>query len=436
MKTTNRTLGALLASSLLAPQLAFAAGYQLNETAASATGRLSAVAATTKDASSIFYNPAGITNVKNTDIQLGLTLFLPTAAYEGAGFASVNPAGTSARYDAVAEVVPVPNFYFAHALTDKAYVGLGMYTPYGLGLNWGEDQKFVGRTTIQEISLQTVFFTPTIALKLHDRVSIAMGVSIVPAAVYLRRTLGAEDNSQVLFPAEVYGSEGTVQLSGHALGVGATAGIQATPIDNLKLGLTYRSAVALEFTGQAHFTIPNTAPTFVRANFPDGTVATSATLPHSFQLGIGWEKGPLTIEADANLTLWAAFDKLDIYFDTKLPTTKLSAPRDWKAAPTFRLGGQYDFGKMGSVGLRGRLGAGFDVSPIPDATIDPTLPDNSRILFSGGLGLLFGPVNFDASYMGVFVLGRDVEANENFAKASYPGRLISVIGVSAGIAIN
>lgn len=435
MMTTNRTLGALLASSLLAPQLAFAAGYQLNETAAAATGRLAAVAATVNDATSIFYNPAGITNVKNTDIQLGLTLFLPTAAYEGTGFASVNPAGTSARYDALAEVVPVPNFYFAHALTDKAYVGLGMYTPYGLGLNWGDDQKFVGRTTIRESRSRRCSSPPTIALKLHDRISIAMGVSIVPASVFLRRTLGAEDNGQVLFPADVYGSEGTVELAGHALGVGATAGIPGDPIDHLKLGLTYRSAVALEFTGKGHFSIPNTAPTFIRANFPMEPSRPRPPCPILSSSESAGE-GPLTIEADANLTLWAAFDKLDIYFDTKLPTTKLSAPRNWKAAPTFRLGGQYDFGKMGSVGVRGRLGAGFDVSPIPDETIDPALPDNSRILFSGGLGLVFGPVNFDASYMGVFVLGRDVEANLNFAKASYPGRIISVIGVSAGIAIN
>ncbi|MFO0724916.1 MAG: outer membrane protein transport protein [Myxococcota bacterium] len=436
MMTKNRTLGVLLAGALLAPASAFAAGYQLNETAANATGRLTAVAATVDDASAVFYNPAGLTNIKGTDLQLGVTLFLASGAYEGTGYPAVNPAQTSQRYDTLTTALPVPNFYLGRALTDKAYIGFGVYTPYGLGLNWGDDQKFVGRTTVQEIELQTVFFTPTIALKLHDRLSIAMGVSIVPASVYLRRTLGAEDNNQVLFPADLYGSEGTVQLSGHALGVGATVGIQATPIDHLKLGLTYHSAVALEFTGNAHFNIPATAPVAIRANFPDGTVSTSATLPHSFQLGVGWAKGPLTIEADANMTLWAAFDSLDIYFDSRLPTAKTSAPRNWKASPTFRLGGQYDFGKLGAVGVRGRLGAGFDVSPIPDTTVDPTLPDNARILFSGGLGLLFGPVNFDASYMGVFVLSRDSTSSVNFAAGTYPGRLISVIGVSAGIAFN
>ena len=58
----------------------------------------------------------------------------------------------------------------------------------------------MGRTVAQQVSLRTFFITPVMALKLSERVSVALGVALVPATVYLKRTLGASDNQEVLFP--------------------------------------------------------------------------------------------------------------------------------------------------------------------------------------------------------------------------------------------
>jgi long-chain fatty acid transport protein len=367
------------------PLVAWANAFQINEHSAGNTGRNNAVVATVDDPSAIFYNPAGLTNIEGNEAEVGLSMIRPTAEYQGPGLPSTRPPGAdSVDQRTTTGFLPAPHAYIARALSPKAFVGFGVYVPYGLSLAWGPDSNgdaFVGRTSAQEISLQTLFLTPAIALKLSDQVQVAVSVSLVPASVYLRRTLGASDNGQVLFPASQYGSEATVQFNGTAFGVGANAGIIVTPIEHLKLGLSFRSAVGLDFSGKVHFNVPATAPASIRQQFPDGAVTTQVTLPHVFSLGVGWVDGPLTVEADLNYTLWSSFDQLRIDFAQSLPQASTANHYNYNNVPTLRLGGEYRFDVLAV-----RLGVGYDWTPVPDTTVDPTLPDNNRFLISAGIG--------------------------------------------------
>lgn len=415
----------------LIPSAAMAAGFQINEHSAPATGRAGAVVATIDDPSAVFHNPAGLaqSDKKDTRIQVGLTLIRPRGEYQGAGFESTRPAGeTSVIQPADSPFVPIPNAYLARKLSEKAYVGFGFYAPYGLGISWADPENFVGRTVVQELSLRTFFLTPAIALKLSDDISVAVSVSLVPSTLYLKRVLGATDNGQVLFPKSTFGSEGTVELAGSAFGVGANAGVQFRVIEHLRFGLAFRSAVGLDFSGRAHFDIPETATPSLQNNFPDGDVTGELTLPHSFLGGIGWVDGPLTIEASARVTLWQSYDELRISFKTEKPAKSSVSPRDWQAAPTFVLGGQYTFAEAYTA----RLGVGYDVTPVPDTTIDPTLPDADRFLFTAGFGAKFDPISIDVSYMGLILGTREAPNSVNFP-GTYNGGMVHLLGVSAGV---
>ncbi len=421
----------LLALGLVAPQVAFGAGFQVSEHNARATGRSGAVIATVDDASAVFYNPAGMTGVKGNQILLGLTLIRPKSEYEGAGPPGVGgPPGT---YGTTGNFVPVPNIYLARELSSRAYVGFGFYAPYGLGIEWEDPDTFVGRTVVEELSLRTFFFTPSIALKLADNVSIGVSVSLVPATVYLKRTLGATDNLQPLFPRSQWDSEGRIELSGSGFGVGANAGIQATFLDHLKVGFSFRSAVGIDFTGNADFQIPEAVPTSVKANFPDGPVNAEVTLPHSFALGFGWVDGPLSVELAANLTLWESYDKLQINFESGLPSPSSSSPRNWTATPTFRLGGEYAI-DLGGISLVPRAGVVYDISPAPASTVDFTLPDNDRFSFSVGVGAKFDPINVDLGYSGILIMERENTESVNAPGGGvFVGNMAHVMGVSAGV---
>jgi long-chain fatty acid transport protein len=433
------TLRKLSCVSVLVSSHALAAGFQINEHSAAATGRCSSVVATVDDPSAIWHNPAGLAETEGTQFLLGATLIVPEGKFYG-DYDPVTARATGAgveEFDAASTPVPVPNAYISRALSSKAFVGFGFYLPYGLGLKWDEPDTFPGRTVVQEISLRTFFLTPTIALKLSDMVSVAVGVSLVPATVYLKRVLGATDNGQVLFPTSVYEKEGTVEVAGSAFGVGANAGLQLTFIDHLKLGLAFRSAVDLSFSGDANFDIPADAPAEVRANFPDQTGTAEITLPHTFLLGIGWAEKEWVLEASAQLTLWNSYDELTLNFDTGRPTPSSSSPRDWKPVPLLRLGGEYRVDLGDGYLLPVRLGVGYDITPVPDSTIDPTLPDASRILATAGLGFDMGVFHADVAYMFLHLLKRTIAppGNLNFVAGDYANTQVHLLSLSLGVRI-
>src|SRR5688572_30889353 len=94
---------------------ASAAGFQINEHNAAATGRASSVVATINDPSAIWHNPAGLANVEGTQFLVGGTLILPEGKYNGIGIASANATGEALEWDANSTPVIVPNAYVSRA---------------------------------------------------------------------------------------------------------------------------------------------------------------------------------------------------------------------------------------------------------------------------------------------------------------------------------
>lgn len=428
MKMLNRPPGQgfVVLAAMLAPQAAWAAGFQINEHSALNTGMASSVVATVDDASAVFHNPAGLTSIEGTEFQVGSNLIVPHGRYTGPGLPGTGGTGPDGQ-ELVNDPVPVPYVYAARALSDKAFIGLGFYLPYGSGLEWRNADEFVGRTQLRDLALRTFYFTPSVALKLNDMISVAVGVSLVPATLLLRQEVGATDTQEPLFP------QGSLaEISATAFGVGANAGIQLTLIDHLKIGFVYKSAVDLSFSGEVNFTVPEDAPLEVRANFPDQTGNGDITLPHSFGLGLGWEQGPLTAEIGAQLTLWESYEELRLNFDTGLPAPSQASPKDWENVFLFRLGLEY---RIGDLALR--AGGGYDVSPIPQTTADFTLPDNDRIFYSLGVGYDFGVVRADIGYMGLWLQERELTSdNVNIpAGGTFNGGFAHVASLSFGISI-
>ena len=123
-----------------------------------------------------------------------------------------------------------------------------------------------------------------------------------------------------------FGSDvGSVTLGGDGFGAGGHAGVLYAPpaLRGVSFGLTYRSPVAIDFSGDADFD----APEAYRGSLPpDGPVATSVTLPWS--LGFGVQVAPLAelqLELDGSYRDWSSYDSLDI----ELPG--LAAGQDFKA---------------------------------------------------------------------------------------------------------
>lgn len=340
-----------------------ASGFHIDEQDARATGRAGAVTASARNASTIYYNPAGIAELEGLDLEGGVSLVAPRARFR--------PAEGGSETSASADNFFLPQVYASYRLDRRLALGIGLNSPFGLSLSWPASSP--GRAVVRDISLNTLFIMPTVAVNLSrwaPGLSFGVGGDLVPANVSLKR--------DILFGSDV----GTVALSATAFGVGGRAGLLYRPrgLEQLSLGLTYRTPVKLSFSGTANFD----APAAYRASLPpDGDARTKVTLPQTLDLGVAfapireWE-----LELDVNWLGWSSFDELSLQLPAN-QTTVLN--RDWRNTVAVRAGTEYTYDERWS----GRLGFVWDQGPVPRRTLDFQLPDVNRVDLSVGAGAAF-----------------------------------------------
>src|SRR5437763_11643968 len=113
----------------------FGLGFRIPNQDAEATAKGNAFVATADNPSAIYYNPAGITQIQGAEAQFGLHVISVNSHFEAA-------AGGSS--DTKFEIQPVPQVYCVLPLENAPKdhpiaLGLGLYVPFGLGIQWPGD---------------------------------------------------------------------------------------------------------------------------------------------------------------------------------------------------------------------------------------------------------------------------------------------------------
>src|SRR5208337_2985775 len=94
--------------------------------------------------------------------------------------------GATAQTDT--SLQPVPQIYYVHSFTNVPIsVGLGVYAPYGLSLNWGNNAPF--NTVAESGSLMYVCFNPVIAWRVNQTLSIGIGPTINYSQAKLKQAI-------------------------------------------------------------------------------------------------------------------------------------------------------------------------------------------------------------------------------------------------------
>ena len=266
--------------------------------------------------------------------------------------------------------------------------------------------------------MQTIFLNPTIAWAPLEWLSFAAGFDAVVATVELERGID--------FVSET----GSLRAAGDTWGFGGNAGVMVRLLGGrLGFGVSYRSAVRLEFEGRADFTVPDAFASMME----DQPIRSDVTLPHTISIGVAYAPVPLvTLSLDALVTTWSTFKKFGLRFpedEGKPEDERLTQfdPRSWKDSFSLRLGVELH---PPVEGLDLRLGFVFDRSPSPANTLSPSLPDSDRVDVSAGAGYEFEFGLFvDLAYMYVHFLGRESTGE------AFPGAYESsahLIGLSLG----
>lgn len=356
--------------------LTLAGGFQINEQGAKALSMGNAFTGVANNPSAIFFNPAGITQLKGTRFIAGVSLIAPSTKFTG-------PSPLTTETEMEKQVFTPFDFYVTHQFSENWFAGLSVNNQYGLGTKW--PSAWVGNQLAVDTEIKSFFFTPVVAYKFSDQFSLSAGAVIAYADVkIINRTVHPLTSQPTV----------EINLEGNKIGYGFSAGLLFKPAEQLSLGLSYRSEIKFDFEGTAtstpaSFTHPLAGP----IPFPNGDIAAPLTTPQNITLGIGFTPSPaLTLAADFQYVGWSSYDKLEVTFKNYdlSPTTPgvqnvRSADRNYENTFILRGGAEY---KLSDVfALRG--GVFFDKNPVKTEYVEPILPDANRIGLNAGFGYMF-----------------------------------------------
>lgn len=345
-----------------------AQGFQVNFQGQKQQGMGGAGNALPTDAASVFFNPGGVSFLKESSMNVGFTPTFANTLFEDASTPSIgrtnSPMGTPF------------SVYGVYRKNDESelFFGLGVYTPFGSTIQY--EEAWTGRFALTKLQLKSIFIQPTVSYKLNDKIGIGAGFVYTLGNVNLQKDIPVQD-------AE--GKYGHAELDGKARGFGYNVGIYFEATEKLSLGLSYRSQVNMEVAeGTATFTVP----TSLSANFPSGTFSSALPLPQVVTAGFAYKMNDqLTFALDVNYVGWKAYDTLSFdYAQNTLSLVDTKSARNYKNTFAFRLGANY----LISDKLEARLGLAYGLTPVQNGYVTPETPDADRINYTAGLGYKFG----------------------------------------------
>lgn len=357
-----------------------AVGFRLPNQDPEGIARGNANVASVANPSAIYYNPAGITNLEEgSHLRLGAYLISANVDYSSPMGATTGETDESLQ--------PVPQIYYVKNSGDsKLTYGLGIYAPYGLGIDW---QTSPFPTLANEGELKYVTVSPVVGYELNDDISVAFGLTYNYSDVDLKQSIG-------ILP----GDEFNIRGSGNDFGY--TLGLQWNINDSWDFGLAYRSETEIDYDGESRATsspifqdyLPSQA-SLVFPQYVDMGVAYTHNERWSFEFNIDW-------------TDWDAVDET-VFSGTALGD--LLFPLNYESSL------MYEFGATKVLSDKYDLSFGyiFSENSAPDTSFTPFNTDADLQL--GSIGLKRKGERFDwmIGYHFAYNNGRNVTGNQQFS---------------------
>lgn len=365
----------LLASAGLAflfANNAQAAGYQLNEYSVTGLGRSFAGAGVVgDDYSALAYNPAGMTLVKKSGMQLGLT-----EAEMASTVKSPKNEETKMHYG-----VTLPSGFGQWNVNDKLFIGAGVYAPFGLSTKH-KSGGFVGGTA-RKSELEVIDSALAAAYKVTDKLS--LGASAILRYIHGNMT------QNVILPGKGKIGEADYDLDGWT-GTGSFGAMyEFTP--DTRLGVSYKLRSKQKVKGNFTLDIPAQMGGGV---FDDGRA--SPDLPATLLVS-GYHKLNDKIGLSSSVR-WTEWSKS--FPEFKMESSKDSTVHNyrWRDSWTVAVGADYYINDKWTW----RVGAAYDQSPAEDPqNRSNRIPDVDRIWVSTGLSYSVDNWQVDAGIAHLFM---------------------------------
>lgn len=357
------------------------AGFDLPDQDAFVIGRGMAFVATADNPSAIYYNPAGITQLKGNNFRSGIYGIDINSNFK-------SPGGTT--YDNQKTLHAIPQFFYTYSLeTLPLSFGLGVYSPYGLSSQWPQDTGFRTVSTYGQIIYETI--NPVVAWEIIPGLSVGAGLTVNYSSLDLQQGL--------FWPTQPYDG---FKFNGDAWAVGYNLGALWKPIEQLSFGASFRSPTTMNFQGstKAYNNVATPSPPFP-ASIPPFSQRSSANASFPFPLnviaGVSYRPTPhWNLEFDAHYTDWNTLGTVTVNQSTPAPVLPSSIPLtlNWQSSWYYELGATRYFDN----GWHVSAGYIFSENSVPDKNYQPLVGDLNRQFLSIGIGHKGKQFDFDIAY--------------------------------------
>lgn len=176
-------------AAIATPATVMAGGFSLNEQSAATSGYANAgAAAHAEDASTVFFNPAGMSKLSGTNVSFGASVLDIDAEAKGGTIVATDQVGdnvTGSNGGDIADPAVLPSLFVTHEVSDSIDVGFALHAPYGLAADYEDD--FRGRYFADETELSVISFAPSISASNGEGLSMGIGMNIMYAEGKLSR---------------------------------------------------------------------------------------------------------------------------------------------------------------------------------------------------------------------------------------------------------
>jgi len=365
--------------------------------------------------SAVYYNPAGMTQMKKEQFSDGFAFFAPQLYYK-------DPSGLETK--AHEDTYYIPSFYSVMPIhNSKAVVGVGVTSSWGSGINWPE--KGILRYDATKGSLENDDGMLAIAYPITDHWSLAASFDLDYSKADINKKIDQSGD-----PSDL-SHDANSKLKAQAFGWGYRFATMYKFNDQNQLGLMYRSVIREDYKGNIYLDGLDNSGNDLKTTFGGSSyqndVREALALPQSVVMGYSFRPtSKWTLNADLEWMDWRSVHQQLLVFGEKDPVllSILNSGNPtvdhWKAVWSEAVGAQYAWTDR----FRVRCGYYHIQTPIASDTFDASLPDSNVNGVTVGFGYdIFKRLTLDFAYSADFYEARSivntVDAADNGVNGNY-----------------
>lgn len=381
-------------------------GFRVESPDAATLGKGTAFVGEANRPSAVYYNPAGLNQLKDIEISVGGAVIAPRESYKD------NSGQTTQMRN---HEFIIPHVYIVAPVNQKLTIGFGASSFWGLGTEWASNSFSRYVATKNDLMNTDSMFTAS--YQVTEQWSIAASADNDYSKV--------DENKNVLQSNFVDDANLSLKAKDDAWGYRLATLFKINQKN--QVGLMYRSAIHHNYIGKLYLDGLNnnlaiglggaaSYQTVFGGSSYQTRVTEKVTLPQSIVMGYSFKpSAKWTFNFDLEWMNWSRFKQEALNFPDETDATRLSVLNNgnpikhhWHSAFSEAIGGEYAVNER----LRLRTGYYHHEHVVPQGTFQSSIPDSSSHGIAAGFGFdLTKHITFDLAYSGIIYESRKINNN-------------------------